>query len=551
MFLKKIFLTLISLGFSYSAQAASLAVLPVLSERIEPRLIQTGPRLFRNQEENNWELAKLLRTALSIGGFRSLDSVESIRRAYKKLGLNSKRKPKAHELRELGREIDTEKLLISRLQRKSGLYILTTTMFYTSSGNFADTVQTSFSDIWHLLDLHLRERFPAYKKNIPIGREEAQTLLFLLDTSGSNYKEVKALTKLLKQHEKTNIGICALSGEGTLSFLRPGINKESTVRFLSGISARGGGNHLKNFFKALNCIQKIFPALNTSRKTKKKVRVILLVSSAPKSGQDRRRTKLILNRFSKKAEILLVGSSGLKPPERSFWQEVIHEIPSGRKRLYKDLLYRQVLGLANGREVSILKKGDQLLENNSKDIATKPDRIIDIPPRQRSYGKPERIKSLYSKLSGNRVISSGKVEILMAETIFDQYLQRNSVPDDSPIQEYIREKKYVKLLIEMEASKFWIYLPKKTIYTKQGRIRINTGERYYFLLNMKPGSKGTPFVNQPHFGMIYENLSHLPRSLLLSLSEYLKDENRYLGRSLGGSSLYIFFAKVRLIKFDD
>ena len=241
-----------------SVKAASLAILPVLSERIESRLIKRGPRLFRSQQKNNWELARLIRTLLSVGEFHSLTTIDTVQRSYKKLGLNSRQHLQIDQLSGLGKESDSERMLVSLLQREGNVYILTTRIFYTSSHSLADTLQTTSTDLWELIDTHLRERFPSYKRQALFSSNKKQTILFLLDTSGSNYKEIGALKKLILQHEKFRTGICTLSGIGTVSFLRVGLSKKALVRFLSQIHPHGGTKQLKNTFRALNCLKKYF-----------------------------------------------------------------------------------------------------------------------------------------------------------------------------------------------------------------------------------------------------------------------------------------------------
>ena len=526
--------------YCYSAEAASLAILPVLSERIEAHQIKTGPKLFLSQEKNNWELARLIHSLLSVGGIYSLKKMDTIQRVYKTLHLNSKQNLRDNTLADIGAELNAEKLLVSFLQKMNNQYILTTKIFYTKSRYRTDTIQTSSPDIWRLIDEHLRKRFPAYNIKSMVATKKSQTVLFLLDTSGSNYKEIKALKRFIHQRQKFNIGVCALAGNGQISFLRVGIDKRSVINFFSQIFPRGGSQNLINFFGALNCLKKIFPRNNNL----KQVKIIILVSAVPKDVLERRRIKLILRKFSQKAKIICVGTSNLSPSHRNFWKETIAELSHNKNHQYRDLLYRQKFGLSNGDEIYVVKQGKQLLQSTSKDILSQPNSIINVPKRYWSYLRSNNIKYLYEQLSNNKVIASQKIEILMEKTILPH-------PIDSVVKQYKHQQNYIKVLVEMETAKFWLSLPKKTIYTNQGLMKIKRGESYYFMLNMQSGSQGIPFKNQPNFGAIYHNLSNLPRILVLSLTEYLKNQSRYLGYSIGASSLYIFFAKVKIIKLSN
>ena len=521
-------------------RANTWAILPVISEGLYSKHIQYGPRLFLDKEKNHWEISQLIQNMLSIGGMKPVIRQDIIKRSYLKLRLNSKMSLNLVKLKDIARETDAAKLLISNLRYTGSQYILTSRVYYSSSHNLTDTIQTKATDVWQTIDKHLKERFHQYDLTKLFSIKEKQTVLFLLDASGSNFQEIKSLKKFISYYENMDIGICSVHGNGKLSFLKTRATKKNVMRFLSKLSPQGGGRFLKNTHAWLTCLeQKIFP-----RQVQKnqKIKIIIMASGIPKNEHDRRRTRLLLRRFSRVADILTIGSSNLNPTDRVFWADTMAEISDNNRNAYKDLLYRQTIGLANGNEVYVFKEGAQLIQSRFRNGYEQPDFTAEIPHEYWADLGPKNIAFLYEKLFRNQVISAGKPEILLEE-IISAYLSTLKTRKKS--KRYgVLKKKPIKILLKMEEGSFWISVPRRAIYDQWGNIQVKQGENYYFLLNMKPPAQGIPFKNDSDFGFIYHNASDVPKVLLLKLSAYLKNPKDYLDHSVGGSSLYIFFGQL-------
>ena len=317
---------------NYVLQASNWVVLPVISEGVKPHLVQTGPNLYSDTEKNNWAIAHVIQNTLFIGGVKNIIHQETLKRSYRKLNLNSKMHLDINQLKGIARESDAQKLLVSRIRYTGNQYILTSKVYYASSHNLTDTIQTKSHDIWKLIDLHLKQRFNYYSLNRVISLPKKQIILFLFDASGSGFYEIKALKKMLhnyRSYRQANIGICAVHGDGKISFLKTGLSQKRVLDFLSKLLPRGGDRFFRGVFSGLNCLKKIFPKI-IDKNTK--VKIVITASGVPKSIHNKRRVKLFLRRLAQKSEILTVGSANLKPSERTFWVDAMQEISfSGAK----------------------------------------------------------------------------------------------------------------------------------------------------------------------------------------------------------------------------
>ena len=524
--------------FTFSLEAAAWSVLPVYSEKIY-QSYNGGPRLFSETETNNWELAKLIRIWLLISGEGSVLSQDTLEKAYRRLALSSKRYLSERDLKEVARELDSEKFLVSRISRNKHNFVFLSRVYYKSSSSLTDTIQTKGKNLWILIQKHLEARFPKMASLKPVSSFSKSKILFLLDLSGTNYYVIRALTSFTRNLSSSNIGICAIDASGNISSLGLGYTRSQTIQFLNSLRPRGGGRYLKNFHRGLQCLESIRPKKNSPQNKKNNIKTILMVSGIPRADQEKRRARLLLRRLSTRSEILIVGTTALRIPDRAFWEDISNELSPPSKHAYKDIIYRQRLGLSNGDEVYLFWEGNKILQSSSEEYHHSPQFQWRIPARYWLELEPEQIQRIYQRLSQNRVIASGKPDILVKETIIDHI--------GAPKKKYW-SLKTARILISLEKSNFWISIPKDSLYDRNGSPKVSIGESYYFMLNMKPDERGVPFNNAPNFGYVFKDYLHVPRILHINLSQYLPNKSKFLYKSIGGSSIYIFFAKVKRIR---
>ena len=520
------------IALTSSLSAASWSILPVYSERLY-RPYDGGPRLFTDTETNNWELAQLIRTWLLISGEDSVLSQDTLRKAYQRLALSSKKYLNENDLKKIARELDSEKLLVSQISKNGRDYMFLSRIYYKSSSFLTDTIQSKGRDLWKLFQKHLEARFSFMASLKPISSSRSgNNILFLLDLSGANYYPLRSLSSLARNLNSSDIGICGVDASGNVSSLRLGHTNHQVIRFLNSLRPKGGGRHLKKFYRGLECLERIH--------SQKKAKSILLVSSIPGSTPDQRRVKLLLRRLSRKSDILIIGTAALRLSDRIFWKDTVSELGSSKRHTYQDLIYRQKLGLSNGDEIYLFWEGDKIFEGGPQEDFRSAQFQWRIPKGYWPELGPGGMSRIYQRLSQNRVIVFDKPKILLEETMLE-YISNEP-------KERHNTYETESILISISKSNFWVNLPKSALYEQNGSPKLSLGESYYFMLDMKPDERGVPFKNASHFGYVFKDYLHVPGILHVNIFQYLANRSKFLYKSIGGSSVYIFFAEVKRIQ---
>ena len=543
-----IFLVIISVRYNYSA---SFAILPFIIEQLEPEDITLGPKIFRDNETNSWEFAKLVHTYLSLMGEKEGISIQKIKDHYHSLQLVTQKKLPTTTLIELANSLMASRVLINKISRVKGGFYLETLVFYKSYGSVTETITTYNKDIWVLLNDHFRKLFSFNKIDAITKIKDTPPVLFLLSASGSTYQEVKTLSEIAKSKVFSNTMSCAVDGQDGV-FKSANFENSFTI-FLSRIKPRGGGTYKSEIFsqkqshfanrllKGIECIkeqQNILSKKNTMVK-----KLVILVDSAVYDGTSIATVKSHLRFLSKNLQILILGSSTLKEEEVVFWKDLTSEISQINKASYKDILYASQVGFATGKEQYIIKKSNRIYTVDSiEDIENinqwNPEWLTPPPNMWQQYDGTN-LSQIYSMISGDTIVSHSKVDIYMRSILL------NFIVGEKNQNSYNNLHQEARLLVRMGGYiPFWISFPKDVLY----QYKIQTGEQYYFLLNMEKGEDGIVLHNTDTVGMVFQDWNRVPQILYLDPQEYLQNQDSFLSHSIGKSSLYIFLGKVEQIK---
>ena len=525
--------------------ADTLAILPFYSENIHPADVKKGPQIFKDTEKNDWEFAHLIYTMLKINKIDSLVKPEYIKKAYSALRLSSRRKLQLMDLKNIASEINSERILVSYIYKGKKGFSWRSSIYYKSSNILEDTiVTTDQKHLWELLGMHLKTRFSGHDFYEFSTSNQKNLVFFILNASGDHYDELQELKKILYSSSLLkNSGICAIAKNGKLFYKEPSSSLNS---FFQEMVSEGNSNFIKEIDRAAHCTlkmdhsQKVFNPLK-KRRIKK---LIILVGDVPSSAKEVVMVKNYLRQLALRYKILIMGSSSLKSYDINFWEDTASEISSGKNIIYKNIPYRVKIGLSTGEEYYIVKEGKKIIQTSHPNHLNGSKIQFKVPSELWYLFHDQNIVSVYEKVSGNRVISKSKTNILMSEIIL------NFIGGKDQQRKFIHQsEKKVKLLIEMEKIPFWINLPLKSISKSKEGSQIKKGEIYYFLLNMQPPQKGIVFRNSPEFGFILDHWSQVPEFLFLQTKHYLKYIQSYLGNSIGKNSLYIFRGRVKSIKY--
>ncbi len=525
--------------------ADTLAILPFYSENIHPADVKKGPQIFKDAEKNDWEFAHLIYTILKINKIDSLVKPEYIKKAYSALRLSSRRKLQLIDLKNIASEVNSEKILVSYIYKKKKGFSWRSSVYYKSSNILEDTIVTADHEhLWELLDIHLKTRFSGHDFHEFSNSDQKNLVFFMLNASGDHYDELQELKKILYSSTSLkNSGICAIAENGKLFYKEP---SSSLNYFFREMISEGSSNFIKEIDRAAHCTLKMdrsYRVANPLKKRKTK-KLIILVGDVPSSAKEIVMVKSYLRKLALEYKIMIMGSSSLKPYDIIFWEDTASEISSGENIIYKNIPYGVKIGLSTGEEYYIIKDGKKIIQTSHPDHLNSSKIQFKVPSELWHLFHDQNIVSVYEKVSGNRVISKSKINILMSKIIL------NFIGEKDQQRKFAHQsEKKVKLLIEMEKIPFWINLPLESISKSKEGSQIKKGEIYYFLLNMLPPQKGIVFHNSPKFGFILDDWNQVPEFLFLQPKHYLKYIHSYLGNSIGKNSLYIFRGRVKSIKY--
>ena len=558
--IKKIISLLIFFTIIHNIQASTWAILPFYTEQIEPEDVTSGPKIFRDTEKNNWELAKLVETYLKVLNQYSTIEVAKVKKSYHLLNLNSVKKINSVNLKNIIEDVGVDKLLSFSLSKnhETNTFILESYFYYNSSNQIEDRIISNNRNLWILLDEHLHKIFSIKDINKIIPVNNTPPVFFLLSASGSNYDEIQKLSEVVQSKYFENTVACAVDGHNGV-FKSANFDKSFQI-FLSKLKPMGGGNsHIPNnqifsnkqthfinrLIQGIQCIKEQhiwFKSKNISPK-----KLVILVDSGVYTGKDISIIKSYLRDLATHLKILIIGSASLKPNEVSFWKELVTEISQINKATYQDIIYAAQTGLGTGEEFYTIKKGNKIYKTKYKsDI----ENITqwDTPPTIPSSDLWEaydgtNLAKIYGTSVGDTVVTSGEVNIYMRAILLNFIL-------DQPNTSYniINPHQQARLLIDMGQIPFWISFPKNMLSGKNYKLKEN--ENYYFLLNMEPKENNIIFKNTDSIGMVFTNWENVPQILYTDIKEYLTNQTEYLYQSIGKSSIYVFFGKIKQIKIE-
>jgi len=534
---RKIFFFLLFFFININVFAGKLAILPARILGVHSSQVKTGPHLFPKKSINSWEVAKFFSLYLKITGKKDIIPPSYVKGAYTKARLKPNKKITKNNLNQLGILLDTDQLMSIFIVKTKQGFRLESKIYYTASQTITDRLITKHTNFWQLISKHLQLRFPYNKLPISLQSRSTRPILFLFVASGSNYNEIKKLKQLIEKIDTLYSAACAINGRQNLSSSNIGRHPQIIKKFFNKLSTRGGSLYLKGFEKAIQCIQKKNPYQGNLND---KPYVISIVSSMPETDNERLLIKSKFRDLASKSDILILGSGNLSNEARNFWQNLSRELRSVSKSEYKDIIYQQKVGLSSGEEWYLYKRGFSLIESQSK-ILSKNQTGIELAIHLRKKFTSRRIKYIYKQISKNKVISSSRVKILLKDLILD-FL-------GGGIYQNNKKEKILRVLIKVNQKPFWINIPKSSAYTRNGQLKLIRNKKYYFLLQLLSAKKGMPFSNSKNFALFFKTRRNIPRGMILNINKYLMNPQRYLNKSIAGTSLYFILGRVEIIRF--
>ncbi|MDH4263393.1 MAG: hypothetical protein OEV78_10160 [Spirochaetia bacterium] len=530
-FIQKTIVFLILCSPILRIDAVSWAILPVKFNGYAKNHLTNGPQFNTDDPESGWQMAQLIRLYLKSNFVNTVLPMESVKRAYKKNSIGYNADLSEHDLKSISYDLDCDKVVLTEIYFSKTTIRVESRVFFTHSGKISDTITISGEKLFETLGQSLQNRFQFIGNNF-ISRDERYHFIFGLDASGKNYNEIHSLTNLISELDIDRSSAVAVDGYAKTFLLQPTQEKTTLLDYIDHVKPQSTDTQDRLYINLLDSIMNIIDKNNS---TEEKKVVILVVTSAPKQMKSRQKVNGFIRRITHRSKILILGNGKLSPEERNYWSLMT----TGNANIsYRDILYKQKIGLSDGNSVYLMKSGDKLLESNIGEVQFSHEIFIDKDDLKNF--NQDTIVKIFETTTQKNVVSPGKPQIdynisMLSDTI--KITQSESKPGTA------------RILMLIENKPFWIEVPYKSILDDEGKSILTKGQKYYFLLNLMTASRGMPFKNSPLFGEVLEQ-NEVSKILILNIDLYLKNPEMYINKSIAGTSLYIIYGEVKDIQVE-
>lgn len=470
-----------------------------------------------------WQLSK--QKPFSLVDFRFIDA------ALKKLKTTPFTRYTNSLLGEIAQETDSDALVLSQLsvvnndQEKN--FKLTTSVFYTQAALQTDYITTQCSRLVDCFYQSMKKRYPQISfagvsgEQTKKQNEANSNWVLLIDGSSSNQKEITALANYMTRLSLNNASVCVLFPNGQIS-RGTFHNKPALISFLKQIKTQAGGSK-QNFSSLISCALKQTKLSVASLRP----RALLLTGNSPTNEVQARG---LMRQLASSTRLTILSTGSLNGEGLNFWKSLFQELQYAQKTKYKDILYRQKVGFSDGREFYIFKQGNRLVESNDK-FLDKNDFSTQVPAHKANQFSAANLLNIYIQMSEHHLASHSNVEIVIPSLSVTKNDNR------------ILDNKNIRVLFEMNGKPFWISLPASLAS------KVQKNDWYYVLVSLQAPANGIPFANNSEQAWVFEDKNKTSSLLLLSIEDYLKNPQRFLYKSMDGSSWYYIFGQVKTIRF--
>ena len=517
--------------------AKTWSILPIRTINIDNSAVRNGPILFKNRRRNAFELSSALHLYLKVLGKGSIVEPSYVESAFKKFRLNPLSKITKSDLNKIARYLDCDQLLLPKLIKSGNQFQLESKVYYATSNRVSDIIVTRHNNLWILLSKHILRRFQNLKVPDVLFPRATRPLLLILDASGSTYYDIKEIRKVVARADIRYSAACAVSGDGRLSFTKLGVHPRGIDYFLKKLRPSRGGNKLKSFYKAIECANRLNP-YKGHREDRPKV--VMLVSSVP-NRRSAPRTESLLRKLASRSSILILGNDALSEEMISYWRNLANSLSQTGDITYQNISYRQRLGFSSGDTWFVFKKGSRIFQGLNKQTR-KANKGTLVPAKYRAKFNANGIAKTHNLMNQLNIVDRGQIDRLLLKPIL-RFISGGKNKAD-------RSERRARVLLEVGRRPVWISLPGKALFNARGEKIIEKGESYHFLLNLESPKLGETLTNTPSFGIVLLNNHIISRLLQLNLNSYLKNNKRFIGQSIGATSLYIVFGRVKYIRFE-
>lgn len=467
------------------------------------------------------DLARAMTLYLRVSRVSQIISVAEAEACLKNENLSMEQKIAPEKIGRLADSCRAERVLLTRIRRRSGEFEVTSRVYFRESDAVSDTLVSFGDDLLRVLGEQLSERFNARPAT---PRESSRDLIVAGDTFGASYFDWQQLKPFFLSLDSVKSAYCLSDAQGRLQTYRLRADKPQEKEFIDRLRFEGG-YALQNPQAMTDCVRKA--QSDTLREGRRAV-VVLLVSAQPQDADARLQLKAVLRQIAAKNKVLIVPTGSAAEPAARFWALIAREL--GEDALYLPTAQRARAGLANGQEWFIFRRGGRLFEDRSAE----PQKLtagVMIPEKYLDRNGPQDLLKLYSALSGNKIASAGETTTwngALTKALSQAFKAQGSETG-------------WRVMLEQNGHNYYLSLA-----APEAR-RLKTGEYARIYTELLPGSEREVLRNRPSPVVVIEKAHESSAALEVNVGDFLRNPAKYLRRGIGGRSFWIMTGKVQQI----
>lgn len=500
--------------FSTSVWADTVGILPV-------RVLSDGQTIRLNKTwqpaELSSELAALSTAYLKFLRTPGLLDSSNVANAAVMAGFSPMQRSSTPKLTAIARGVEADRLLLIEVRTTNRGFQVSSQVYYLSSNLITDPITSQGSSLLVVLGNHLEERFPVIsKKAAELKKQNPGSATLLVLDGNADALDWQYLRKKFRPALNSINGVCAGDTRITKITFTPNLSRVTSAMSSMQFPRQGATTDYSALWECARS------QLNSQPNA-----TILAVMGDKPNGQTALSVKSLLRQISRRhpGKLLL---SGTQPESvRQFWQTIGNE---NSQLQVENIRYALKTGHADGSVWYVFRTGNTLIETRN-DYIESSDNRIEIPLNLIAEYSIPRTSDLYRRLAKVQLID----EYPVSSHIHDQ-LQISSAGQNAESPAY-------RALLHTSAGPFWFDLPRSFNPSK-----VQTDVPVWLAVSLTSGNSGNPLMNQANLAEMYFSNREVPKSLLLPVREYLLNPNNYLGKSIGGTSLYIIEGTLKSVR---
>ncbi|GAB4423980.1 MAG: hypothetical protein OHK0011_04210 [Turneriella sp.] len=464
------------------------------------------------------DLARAMALYLRASRISHVVSVAEAEGCLKQENISMEQKIAPELIGRVAKNCQAERVLLTRLRRRSGEFEVTSKVYFRESDMLTDTLVKSGDDLQRIIGEQLNERFSARPAT---PKESSRDLIVAGDTFGAAYFDWQQLKPFFLSLDSVKSAYCLLDAQGKLQTYRLRSDKQQEKEFIDRLRFEGGYS-LQNPQAMAECIRRA--QAETLREGRRAV-VVLVVSAQPQDAESRLKLKAALRQIAAKSKLLVVPTGNATEPAARFWAQIAREL--GDDAQYLPTAQRARAGLSGGQEWYIFRRGGRLFESRSAEPEKLAGGVL-IPEKYADMNGPQDLLKLYATLSGNKVVSAGDAQAW------------NGALTNALMQSFRTTGASESWRVMLEQNGLTYYL---SLAAPEAR-KLKVGDYARIYTELLPGSEREMLRNRPSPVVIIDKAHDSAASLEINVGDFLRKPSKYLRRSMGGRSFYIMTGKV-------